>query len=396
MGKGIYEGLRILDFSNNLAGPCGTAMFADQGAEVIKVERPHTGDDTRAFYPLIDGVSLQYMWDNRGKKSIVLNLKDPDAQRILLAMAKDADVIVESFRPGTMKKYGLDYDSICKVNEKIIYCSVSACGQTGGYAQEPGFDLIAQAMSGLMDMSGEEDGPPTKLGTTVGDYIGSMNVFGSISAALFHRLRTGEGQYIDISLLAGFVSCNTSLDISATCGTHPTRIGPHDNTVVPYGAFRGNNDEYAVLVACTFNLFPKFCKLMHKEKWLEDPEYLTASTRINHRAEIISLIEDYLRSFPSMDEAIAALKEAGIPCAKIKSTYEVARDPVLWENGELIEIEGTESMGGFVYKGRGPWIRLSKTPFVYKPAPDLGADNYSILGRYGLSRQQIDELESRW
>ena len=396
MGKGIFSDITILDFSNNLAGPCGSAMFADQGANVIKIERPITGDDTRVLYPVLNGTSIQYMWDNRGKKSIVLALNDPEAQQLIYKMVEKADVVLESFKPGQMKKFGLDYDTLVKYNEKLIYCSVSACGQTGPYAKEPGFDIIAQGMSGLMDMAGEPDGPPTKMGTTVGDYLGSFNVFGSISAALYHRDRTGEGQYIDISLMAGLVSCNTSADIAATVDTHPTRIGPHDNTVVPYGVFEGNNGETAVVVACTFGLWPKMCRLLGKEEWLSDPEFATGKTRILHRLEIIETINTFLKQFETMDEAIAVMKQAGIPCTKIKSTYEVAHDPGLWIPGYMMEHPMPKSCGEVTYKGRGPWIKMSKTPFEMKAAPDLGENNYEILEQFGWSKEKIDEMEARW
>lgn len=396
MASSIFTGITILDFTNNLAGPCCTAMFADLGANVIKIERPVTGDDTRVLYPLMDDTSIQFMWYNRGKKSVVLALNDPEAQAMIYEMVKTADVVTESFKPGQMKKFGLDYDTLVKYNEKLIYCSVSSCGQVGAYAKEPGFDIIAQGMSGIMDMTGEVDGPPTKLGTTIGDYLGSSNAFGAISAALYHRLLTGEGQYIDISLLAGLMACNTQLDNSATFDAHASRIGQHDYTVTPYGVFNGNNGEAAVIVACTFNLWPKMCKLIGRPDMAEKPEYANATTRIEHRQEIIDEIEKYLRSFPTMDEAVAEMKAAGIACTKIKSSHEVANDPVLWDVGFLTEIPTPKSCGGKKLRGRGPWIKFSKTPFKFKASPDLGENNHEILESFGWSKEKIDKLEAKW
>lgn len=392
----VFEGITVLDFSSNLAGPGAASMLADQGANVIKIERPITGDDTRSIYPLIDGTSVQYMWLNRGKKSVVLSLKDPEAQAMVCKMAETADVIIESYRPGQMKKFGLDYDSIRKHNESIIYCSVSACGQEGPYAGEPGFDIIAQGMSGLMDMAGEVDGPPTKMGTTVGDYIGTFNAYAAICTALYHRMRTGEGQYIDISLLAGLVACNTSVDIAATFDTHPTRIGPHDFTVVPYGIFNGNGGEAAVIVACTHKLWPKICALIGHNEWASEPTFKDPTSRVEHRPEIIAAIEAYLRGFESMDAAVADMKAAGIPCTKIKSTHEVANDDALWETDNLVELETTPSLGGKRFKGRGPWIKMSKTPFVFKAPSDLGQYNHQVLESYGWSKEKVDELEAKW
>lgn len=394
--KTVFSGITVLDFSSNLAGPGAASMLADLGANVIKIERPITGDDTRAIFPLLDGLSIQYMWLNRGKKSVVLSLKDPEAQAMIYKMVETADVLIESYRPGQMKKFGLDYDSVLKYNEKIIYCSVSACGQEGVYAKEPGFDLIAQGMSGLIDMAGEVDGPPTKMGTTVGDYIGTFNAFGAICAALYHRQMTGEGQYIDISLLAGLVACNTSVDIAATFDTHPTRIGPHDFTVVPYGIFNGNNGESAVIVACTHKLWPKMCQLLNRPDWIEDPDFKDATKRVAHRQEIIDEIEAYLKTFENIDAAVAVMKAAGIPCTKIKSTYEVANDQALWDTGYLAEIPTPPSLNGKTFKARGPWIKMSKTPFSYHASPDLGQHNHEVLEEYGWSREKIDELEAKW
>ncbi len=222
---GIFDGIKVVDFSNNLAGPCCTSLLADMGADVIKVERPVAGDDSRGIAPRIEGKSLSFMWYNRGKKSIELALDDPESVEILYKMISDADVVIETFKPGMMKKFSLDYESAVKIKPDIIYCSISACGQTGGYAKKPGFDVIAQGMSGLMDLTGDPDGLPVKYGVTIGDYVGSFNAYGAIASALYHRLRTGEGQYIDISLLDGLISCNTTIENASTLGANPTRAG---------------------------------------------------------------------------------------------------------------------------------------------------------------------------
>jgi len=391
----MFEDITILDFTSNFAGPGCASMFADLGAKVIKIERPVTGDDTRVISPLLDGMSLQYMWLNRGKKSIVLSLKDTEAQALVCKMAETADVVIESYKPGQMKEYGLDYDSLCKYNEKLIYCSVSAYGQEGAYAKNPGFDIMAQAMSGMIDLAGEPDGSPTKMGTPVGDFVGTFNAFGAISAALYHRLRTGEGQYIDISLMAGLLSCNTSIDFSATFETHPTRIGQHDLTVAPYGLFRGNNDEYVAIVACTYNLWPRMCRLMNRMEWTRIPEYNDATKRMEHREEIVAAVEEFLRGFDTMEDAIAAMKAEGIPCNMVMKTYDVSHDPVLWKTGYIKEIPAPMSIGK-TFKGRGPWIKFSKTPFAFKAAPDLGEDNHEVLESFGWSKEKIDEFEAKW
>ena len=208
----IFDGLKVIDITNNLAGPLCAQMLGDYGAEVYKIERPGAGDDSRGIAPKIEGQSLFYMYACRSKKSVTLALDDPRAQECIYKMAKDCDVFIESYPPGRMKKFNLDYETISKINPKIIYCSVSVAGQVGPHSKVPGFDLIAQAMSGLMDITGEKDGGPTKSGTVIGDYIGGLNAFGSVVSALFHRERTGEGQYCDVSLLDGLIGVNTLVD----------------------------------------------------------------------------------------------------------------------------------------------------------------------------------------
>lgn len=395
MSGTIFDGVTVLDFTSNFAGPGCTSMLADLGAEVIKIERPGSGDDTRAIAPLMDGLSLQYMWLNRGKKSVVLSLKSPEAQELIKTMVRQADIVIESYKPGQMKKYGLDYDSLRKENESIIYCSVSAYGQEGAYAKNPGFDLMAQAMSGLIDLAGDPDGPPTKMGTPIGDFVTAFNAFGAVSAALYHRLRTGEGQYIDVSLTGGLLSCNSIIDISATLDTHPTRTGHHDLAVAPYGLFRGNGNEYVAIVASTHNMWPKMCRLMDRMEWTQDPEFNISSRRITHLDEVVAAVEKFLRGFDNLDDAIAVMRAEGIACNKVMNTYEVARDPVLWETGYIQEIPTPKSIGKN-FKGRGPWIKFSKTPAQFKASPDLGADNYEVLQRYGWSREKIDALQQQW
>jgi len=395
VGNKIFEGITVLDFTSNLAGPTCASMFADQGANVIKIERPITGDDTRVIAPTMEGVSLQYMWLNRGKKSVVMSLKDPEAQDMVRKMAQTADVVIESYKPGQMKKFGLDYESLVKCNPKLVYCSVSAYGQEGAYAKLPGFDVIAQAMSGLVDMTGEPDGAPTKMATPIADYVGAVNAFGAISAALYHRLLTGEGQYIDVSLVGGLLYCNRDLDFSATFETHPTRGGNHDMTVTPFGVFKASGGAYVALVGCTHNLWPKLCKLMGKEGWLEDQEYNNASLRMNHRDEVIAAVEDWLQTFPTVEDAITTMRGVGIPCNKVMTCYEVAHDPVLWDTGFIQDIPTPPSIGK-TFKGRGPWIKMSKTPFQYQASPDLGQHNYEVLEQYGWSKEKIDELEAKW
>lgn len=393
----VFEGIKVIDFTNNVAGPCATAMLADMGAEVIKVERPVAGDDSRGIAPRLEGQSLQFNWFNRGKKSVELSLKDPEAQKLILNMIADADVVVESFKPGQMKKFGLDYESVTKVNPQIIYCSVSACGQTGGYAKKPGFDVIAQGMSGFMDMQGEADGDPVKCGTAIGDYVGELNAYSGIVTALYHKQLTGEGQFIDISLLDGLVSVLSPMENAATLDAHPTRSGRHHGTMAPYGIYRGKNGQSVIIAAYTASQWEKFCGAMSKPELAADPKFSSNVLRIQNIKELERVVEEWLSTFDDIQDAIDIMEKSGVASCKIRSLYEVAHDPVLWERGTLTKLPLPPS-----YKEnreinvRGPWIRYSKTPAEMQRAHDLGEDNYEILTRYGWTKEKIDEMEDTW
>ena len=224
--KNLFDGLRVVDFTSNAAGPVSTTYLADFGAEIIKVEKPVAGDDTRHFPPDLHGTGLVFFWLNRGKKSLVLDMADPEGKEIALKLIAEADIVVESFKPGTMEKFGLGYEDLRKVNPAIIMCSVSAFGQTGPYSHKPGYDVVAQALSGIMDLTGDPSGSPTRSGVVLADYTTGIYAYSAIVSALYHRERTGIGQHVDISLLDCMTSFNSYLDVAAI-GGKPTRTGNH-------------------------------------------------------------------------------------------------------------------------------------------------------------------------
>ncbi|WP_164918922.1 CaiB/BaiF CoA transferase family protein [Caproiciproducens sp. NJN-50] len=393
----VFEGIRVLDFSNNLAGPCCAAIFADLGAEVIKIERPFVGDDSRAIAPRIEGQSLQYIWFNRGKKSVELALDDPEAQEMARSLIRDADILVESFKPGNMKRFGLDYENVVQINPKLIYCSISACGQTGAYAKKPGFDIIAQGMSGLMDLAGEPDGAPVKQGVTIGDYVGSFNAYGAIVTALYYRNLTGEGQYIDISLLDGLVSCNSTLENAATLDAYPTRSGRHHQTMAPYGIYLGKNGQSVVIAAYTPSMWKRLCTAMERPDLIDDPRFCSVLLRAQNIRELVPEIEGWLSRFDRIDDAISRMEGNGVACCKIKSTHEVANDPVLWERGSLVEIPTQPSFRNVKsIRARGPWMQFSKTPMEMKRAPDLGEHSAEVFARYGWNEEKVHVLKEKW
>lgn len=392
----IFEQIRVIDFSNNVAGPTAAAMLADLGAEVIKIERPNAGDDSRTTLPLWDKGALQNIWYNRGKKSVEISLKDPDAQSVLHKLIDTADVVIESFKVGEMKKFSLDYETVKAGHPGLIYCSISACGQTGGYAGEPGFDIIAQGMSGMMDLCGEPEGGPTKAGPPIGDYVASYNAFGAVSAALYHRERTGQGQYIDISLLDGLLYCNTQIDNAATCEAHPTRTGRHHATAAPFGVYMGSRGQSVIIATPAPAAWKRLCGAMDMPALADDPRFDAAPRRVQNLDELVAVIEGWLKTFDSIDDAIAILKRAKVPCGKIKSTYEAAHDPVLWDRGSLVEIPTPTGFDHKTFRGRGPAARYSLTPAVMRPAPNLGEHTREVLSRLGWTEEQITRKQMEW
>lgn len=397
MGNAVFEGIRVLDFSNNVAGPCCASLLADLGAEVVKIERPVAGDDSRGIMPRVEGKSLTFIWTNRGKKSVELDLHDPEAVELIKRMIVDADVIVESFKPGQMKKFGLDYETVHAIKPSLVYCSISACGQTGAYASKPGFDIIAQGMSGLMDLAGDPDGAPVKQGVTIGDYVGSLNAYGAIVTALYYSRATGKGQLVDISLLDGLVYCNTTLDNAATTGAHPTRSGPHHGTMAPYGVYNGKNGQSVIVAAYTAAMWKRLCTAMGRPELETDPRFSSNIARTKNLKELVAEIEQWLCSFDDVQEAVDRMEAQNVATCKIRSTYEVANDPVLWERGAIAELPTGPSFKEVKsVRTRGAVAQYSETPIQLKRAPDLGEDNYDILGKYGWDKAKVDEMEGKW
>lgn len=389
------EGIRILDFSTHTAGPTCTAMMADLGAEVIKVEMPRVGDDTRYLANQVEGYSTQFMWNNRGKKSITVDMKDPEGVAALLALGKTADVVLETMKPGSMKKMGLDYDAFKAVNPSIIYCAISAFGQTGPKAKDPGFDILAQASSGIMDMTGEKNGPPMKSGVVMSDFISGKDAFGAVMVALLHKMKTGEGQMIDVSMQQCLVSMNPFVEV-ALLGKDPHRQGNHSAGSAPYGVFKGPKGEYLVLAAHSDRAFGKLCtEVLGRPELVTDPRFSGGQARTAHYLELAAIIEEWLAGFESVDEAKAIMDKVPIVCGKILSCKEVSQDPQLLARDGIADLPGARDMTRG-YRGRGAHVKYSVTPAVLGAPPVLGDDNYEILAEAGLSKEKIYELETKW
>ncbi|MBR0085520.1 MAG: CoA transferase [Lachnospiraceae bacterium] len=393
----MLDGILVIDFTNNLAGPATAALLAERGAEVIHIEMPGKGDDNRYFPPVLKGLnSTTHMWANRGKKSVTLNLKDPRALNVIYKMVEEADIVIESNRPGVMDKLGLGYDKLSEINERLIYCSVSAFGHVGPNRSKPGYDIIAQAYSGVMYFTGEPDGPPTKIGIALGDFVGAINAFGSVLGALYQREMTGYGQHVDVSLARGLLWL-VGLFNQPVNGSIRYRTGNHDFSLCPYGVFNGK-DGSCVIGAVNETTWKHLCETMGREDLIDDPEYKKNTDRVRNKTKVIELIENWLNTFEHIDEPVEMLDKAGVPVSKISNGDYMYQDKHALECGWIQEInvpdEVTEvdHLMGCVGLSEFSGALIDGT----KAAHSLGADNYEVLTRYGMTREEIDECLKDW
>lgn len=388
----MLKNMRVLDFTMNAAGPSCAGNLADYGATVIKVERPGSGDDNRQFPPMMDGQGFIHFWCNRGKKSVTLNLKDPEGLAIAKKLALSCDVLLESYRPGIMKKFGLDYETLHAEKPELIYCSISAYGQTGPYANRPGYDLIAQATAGLMELNGDPNSIPLKSGMALGDYWDGLNAYAAVVSAWFHRLRTGTGQHIDASLLQNLVYHNNAV-LDCNIGVYATRSGNDNPHYSPYGVFRAPGGRYAVICVCSDQEWQALCRLMGcKTAGLE-----TNDQRIRERSRISLMIEEWLAGFDDVMDAVQQMEKAGIPCCRVAEMQDVMEDPHFRSQNWIVEAELPDDIKTMRrWYTRGLTAFFSKTPGFLKKAPVLGDGNYQILGEIGLNKNRVDELMAKW
>jgi len=402
--SGPLSHIKVLDLSRVLAGPWAAQNLADLGAEVIKVERPLKGDDSRAFAPpfLKDQQgnttkeSAYYCAANRGKKSITVNLSHPEGQKLVLELARGVDVIVENYKVGDLARYGLGYEDIKAINPGIIYCSVTGFGQTGPYKDRPGYDFMAQGMGGLMSITGEREdlpgGGPQRVGVPIIDMSTGMYASVAICAAIAHRAVTGQGQWIDVSLLDSCVAllANQAMNYFAT-GESPSSLGNAHPNIVPYQTFK--TADGAIILACgNDNLFKKFCEIADCTHLAEDPQYSTNAVRVKNREELTRLLNLIFLKHTTK-EWVKLLDDAGVANGPINKIEEVFREPQVQARGMQIELP--HSVAGKVTLVGSP-MKFSETPIKHEmPPPALGQHTDEILTQFLMkSKSDIDKLKS--
>ena len=389
-----FEGIRVLDFTNNLAGPTCSAMLADFGADVIKLEKP-SGDDSRRYAPRLGGRSVTELWTNRGKRSVTVDMNDEDGQAFIGKLIAEADVIVEAFRPGIMKKFGFDYETLHALYPRLIYCSISAFGQTGPMSQEGGYDTLIQAMCGMMDMTGEPDGAPTKMGFPVVDYCTAHVAFGAVATALYVREKTGKGQLIDAALYSTAISMNHFLE-QTSVGVPVSRNGNISKVVAPVGNYSGKCGT--LCISCNNDkLFFRCAKAMGREDLLENPEFSTNVARGRNTLEVKAIMEEWIDSFEDISMPERILHDAGVPCAKVNNNAGAIELAERAGHGSVAPLRLGEELGWGTLLTRGITFKLSETPGVLSEAShQLGADTLDVLIEAGYDPEVAQAMAQKW
>ena len=404
------EGIRVLDLSRVLAGPWCTQTLADLGADVIKIERPGAGDDTRnwgpPFLPTADGreshESAYYLGANRNKRSVTCDIAQPEGQALVRQLAEHCDVFIENFKVGDMARYGLDYASLKAINARLVYCSLTGFGQSGPYAPRAGYDYIIQGMGGLMSVTGERDdlnGGPQKVGVAVADLFTGMYATVGILAALRHAERTGEGQYLDMALLDTQVAMLANLGANYLVSDQaPGRMGNAHQNIVPYQVFEvapraDGGKDFIILAVGNDGQYAKFCEVAGRPDLASEPRFVKNADRVRHRAELVPVLETVMKTRAKADW-LSALEAAKVPCGAINSLDEVFADPQVQARGMVTHWQ--HPLRADLPLVSSP-IKLEKTPVrTDRPPPMLGQHTDEVLGELlGVDAARLATLRDR-
>jgi len=386
------EGMVVLDTTQVMAGPFCTLLLADMGAEVIKVEKPDGDDSRRIGPPFIKGESAAYLGINRNKQSVVLDLRTDPGKDAFRRLAAQADVVVENFRPGTMDRLGLGADALRKDHLELIYVSISGFGQTGPYASRPGYDLVAQGMSGVMSVTGHPDSPPVKVSIPLADLNAGMFAANGVLSAYIHRLKTGQGQVVETSLLEAAIAYTVweSAELWGS-GQTPTPKGSAHRMVAPYQAL-ATADGYVNFAVGNQGIWERFCKAAGLESLVADPRFASNPTRVQHYRELAAELEVTTRTKTSA-EWLALCEEIGVPAGPIYDMAQVYEDPHVRARGMVQQME--HPVAGLINHIGLP-VKMSLTPGeIRMPAPTLGQHTADVLVRYGFTRDEIAAIASR-
>ena len=386
----LLDGVRVLDLTKVLAGPYASMILADLGAEVLKIELPGQGDEARGFGPFKDGESAYFTSVNRGKKSITIDLRTPGGQKLARDLAGQCDVLIENFRPGSMKRFGLDYETLHEIYPALVYVSVSGFGQTGPYARRPAYDIIIQAMGGIASITGDSGGQPVRVGSSIADLSAALFSVIGLLAALNQAQKSGQGQQVDISML----DCQVALLENAIARYHvagevPAPLGSRHPAITPFQFFEAA-DGYIVIAAGNDTLWGRLCETLGRPELARDPLFASNARRTENHAELESRLTETLRQ-KTVDQWLEELEEAGIPCGPIHNIEQVVNDPQVAARQMILEL--IHPKAGAQAVPNSP-LKFSATPVeIQTPAPLLGQHTDEVLGELlGLPVQELEEL----
>lgn len=392
--KKPLEDIVVLDLTRVLAGPYCAMILANLGAKIVKVEKPDTGDDSRSFGPYKDGQSAYFVSLNRGKKSIAIDLKKPEGKQIIKELTEVSDVVLENFRPGTMSKLGLSYDVLSKINARIIYAAVSGFGHSGPYSERPAYDMIAQALGGIMSITGQPGGEPTRVGSSIGDIIAGM--FGAIGiiSAIYERVFTGKGQVVDVAMLDGQVAIlENAIARYAINGEVPGPIGSRHPSITPFGGFK-TKDSWVIITCGNQAIWERFCQAVNREDLLEVEEFKTNEKRTENYQKIKPVLDE-ITIQKTTEEWLKIFESASVPASAINTVDKLFSDPQVKARKMIIE---TEQPGmGKIYVAGNP-IKLSTLTeeIVTDPAPKIGEHTDEILQSFlNYDDAKIKELRKQ-